>query len=195
MVLGGSPPAHPVVYITDQRTLGAGFFTVRVENGESLEGGGFTLATPNPLYVKGHFNRVNPQPAMLAGDAITVLSGDWKDSNSREPLANRRAVDTTINAAILVGIVPANGTYGSGWVANVLRLLEHWGGRTLHFSGSTAVLFESEEAVGAFYHGDYYYRPELRTFTFVDYFSGVALADVPTVKMAVRSDYRLLAPL
>ena len=194
-VFGGAAPSHPVIYIADRRTIGAQFSTVRIENGATLGGGGFTLATPNPLYVKGSFNVITPKPAMLAGDAITVLSGNWEDINSDQSLSSRVASNTTINAAIIAGIVPANGTYGSGWVANVLRLLEHWGTRTLSFSGSTAVLFHSEVAVGVFYHGSYYYRPDARVFSFVNYFTGVQLDDVPTVKMALRSDYKLLPPL
>jgi len=194
-VFGGAAPSHPVIYIVDQRTAGGYASTVRLVGGHTLGGNGFTLATPNPLYVKGDFNMTNPKPVMLAADAITVLSGAWDDSLSGGSLASRPAADTTINAAVITGIVPPNGTQGSGWVANVLRLLEHWGGRTLTFSGSTAVLFHSEMATGVFIAGTYYWRPDVRAYMFVDYFAGAPLADVLTVKMALRSDYEALTPL
>ena len=194
-VFGGAAPLHPVLYIADRRTIGADFSTVRVANGGGeLGGSGFTLATPNPLYVRGDFNAINPKPVMLAADAITVLSGAWEDSKSALSLSERLAVNTTINAAVVTGIVPPGGGRGSGWVANVLRLLEDWGGRTLSFSGSTAVLFHSEVAVGLF-TSTYYGVPSQRVFSFRDFFADVPLADVPTVKMALRSDYKSLPPL
>jgi hypothetical protein len=207
-VLGAATPAHPVIYVSDERTLGAGFFAVRIENGHNLPVGGLTLATPNPLYVKGRFNTANPQPSMLAGDAVTVLSSGWRDGEGDDadpgndggdgslPIGDpgRIAMDTTVNAALVTGIVPADGTYGSGWVANVVRLLEDWSASTLTFNGSMAVLYHSEISRGPFYHGTYYRAPAQRTFAFVNYFEGAGLRDVPTVKMALRAGYRQLPP-
>jgi hypothetical protein len=194
-VFGGAAPSHPVIYIVDQRTIG-GLSTVRLVNGDTLGGNGFTLATPNPLYVKGNFNVTDPpKPVMLAADAITVLSGAWEDSRSALALGDRPGVSTTVNSAVITGIVPPNGDQGSGWVATVLRLLEDWRGQTISFTGSTAVLFHSEVAVGVFIPGSFHYHPDRRLFTFADFFAGAPLAEVLTVKMALRSDYKALTPL
>jgi hypothetical protein len=110
--------------------------------------------------------------------------------------SNRDAVDTTVNASIVTGIVLPDGSNGSGWVANVLRLLEDWSGRTLTFNGSTAVLFASEQANGVYYYidgGGFYQAPAARNFSFVDYtdsFPGSGRANLLGVKLPVRTDYR-----
>jgi len=168
-----------------------------VESGAELGGNGFTLATPNPLYVRGNFNTTNPKPVMLAGDAITLLSNSWNDGDGALLIgdAGRSASNTGINAALVTGIVPAGGGYGSGWVANVIRLLENWNGYELAFNGSMAVLYHSESATGVFYHGTYYRAPGLRTFAFTNFFSTLGQANVPALKMALRRDYEQLPSL
>jgi hypothetical protein len=168
-----------------------------VDNGAVLGANGFTLASPNPLYVRGNFNTTNPKPVMLAGDAITVLSGSWNDGDGALPITDpaRAASDTAVNAALVTGIVPAGNGYGSGWVANVVRLLENWNGRTLGFNGSMAVLYSSESATGVWYHGSYYRAPGVRTFSFTNFFATLGQADVPTLKMAWRGTNAVLTPL
>lgn len=138
---------------------------VRVFNGIQLPNlWGFTLVTPMPLYVYGDYNKqidsthvtsgtntTYSYPAALMGDAITVLSANWSDSyNSSTPLPSRVPVATTINAAMLEGIVPStniNGTlYYSGGVENFMRLAENWNPGTpyaLTYNGSIVVMFPS----------------------------------------------------
>ena len=71
------------IYIADQRTLGSGQMPgVRLINGDVLPPLGLTVATPDPLYVKGHFNASgsslgthntgNTKPAALIADAIAA---------------------------------------------------------------------------------------------------------------------------
>lgn len=198
-VFGGARPLHPTIYIADIRAWGAAqkFSAVRVENGAVLGDLGFTLATPNPLYVRGNFNTFSPKPALLAGDAITILSDAWYDGDGLLDLysdPDRQATSTAVNAAVITGIVPAGGGYGSGWVANILRLLENWDSRTLQFNGSLAVLYHSQTAQGVFFHGSYYYRPAQRTFAFTNFFSGLSQTNVPALKMALRQNYQELTP-
>jgi hypothetical protein len=129
---------------------------VRIVNGAQLPQSGLTIATPQPIYVKGNYNVTsngvdfsyglgsttntssgNPTevPAALMGDAITVLSGAWNDNNNSGTgltSGQRNATDTTINAAALEGIVQSytdssNAKHYSGGVENFLRLLEDWG--------------------------------------------------------------------
>ena len=42
-----------------------------------------TVAAEWPLYVRGHYNNINKQPAALAGDGITILSTVWSDAQNR----------------------------------------------------------------------------------------------------------------
>lgn len=151
------------IYVDDQRVASDKLTVVRVKNGEELPPQGLTVATSLPLYVQGHYNvpasamgTTNTslcKPAALLGDAITVLSADWLDSNasnSTSKVTQRVAVDTTVNAAILGGIVPT-GNYGgtkrySGGVENFPRFLENWGGKVFTYNGSMVVMFESQFA-------------------------------------------------
>ncbi len=141
---------HPVssVFINDQRAIAGKLTVARVLNGRQLPPGGLTVATPLPLYVQGQFNATNTTagytntsgtlPASLAGDAITVLSGNWADTNSSKAMSQRLAVDTTVNAAFLGGIVQttnAAGGHYSGGVENFPRFLETWSGKTLTYNG------------------------------------------------------------
>lgn len=148
---------------------------VRMVNGAQLPSAGLTVATPFPLYVLGNYNitingttfsttlgdTTNTYPAALMGDAITVLSANWSDTNAANtPLSSRVSVSTTINAATLQGIVPSNGLNYSGGLENVLRLLENWGGTTLTYNGSFAVLFQSQYATSPWIGtGTVYNRP------------------------------------
>jgi hypothetical protein len=132
------------IYIADLRTMPSGSQSgIRLVNGHTLPSGGLTVATPDPLYIKGHYNSPaspnyrgtantsNTRPASLVGDAITILSENWNDTKGNTSLANRTAVDTTVNAAFLSGIVPSNGVYYSGGAENFPRFLENWSGKTL----------------------------------------------------------------
>jgi hypothetical protein len=141
---------------------------VRLVNGQQLPSDGLTIATPQPLYVMGDYNTTtnginfdktlgstvdgNNVPAALMGDAVTILSGNWKDSNtSGTALSSRNASVTTINAACLEGIVESytdssGNKHYSGGVENFLRMLENWSGVDLNYNGSIVVMFPSQYA-------------------------------------------------
>jgi hypothetical protein len=124
---------------------------------------GFTLATQFPIYVWGDYNAKNSTgsaiglygtststvhtfPAALMGDSITILSDSWSDSTTT---ANPSASATTVNAALLCGIVQTDNTISgdySGGVENFLRLLEDWGSQTLTYNGSIVVMYPSQYA-------------------------------------------------
>ena len=156
-VLAGDPK---IVYIADQRPLGPNQESgVRLIKGQFLPAAGLTVATLNPLYVKDHYNAPdvgstntsNAKPASLIADAITVLSGNWDDTKSGGSLTGRPASDTTVNAAIIAGIVPSAGGAYSGGVERFIRLLEDWnpsGKKALTFNGSMVALFASQIATG-----------------------------------------------
>jgi hypothetical protein len=91
-----------------------------------------TVASEYPVYVRGHYNRINKQPAALAGDGITIQSAVWSDAQNRPPASviaacvgavnpgspctdyvawtgtwsRRNSAETWLNAAILAGHWP-----------------------------------------------------------------------------------------
>ncbi len=145
---------------------------------------GLTVTTPQPLYVEGNYNvqtatssanasagttnTANTYPASLMGDAITVLSGNWKDTyNSNTNLSARVPSATTVNAATLEGIVQSTNSNYSGGVENFLRLEENWSGVTLTYNGSIVVMFPSQYATNPWPGtGGNFYNPPNRNWAF-----------------------------
>ena len=57
--LGSSTPPN-LLYVADNRTVSGSQLTgVRLKNGTALPSRGLTVATPNPMYVLGHYNCTN----------------------------------------------------------------------------------------------------------------------------------------
>jgi hypothetical protein len=149
-----------IVYVDDQRSQTSSTESgVRLVNGQTLLPQGLTVATPEPLYVQGHYNcpsgalgtsdTSGTKPASLIADAITLLSPAWSDANSTLGLSSRVASSATVNAAFLAGIVrTVSGSY-SGGVENFPRFLEDWSGKTLTYNGSMVVMYPSQYAAGA----------------------------------------------
>jgi hypothetical protein len=184
-----------LLYVADNRTVtGTELAAVRLTNGIVLPPApgpsgsptGFTVATPNPLYIWGNYNCTNSAylnttntsatvPAALISDALTILSPSWKDSASSQTFQTgvRVATSTTVNASILAGVVYTAGTTGdspfSGGVVNLPRLLEDWGNGgsvTLTLNTSMVNLYNSVVAIGPWQvPGTYYYAPT-RNFNF-----------------------------
>jgi hypothetical protein len=194
--------APNIMYVADNRSYSSGQLTaVRLKDAQIIptnmvniagvnQPSGFTVATPNPLYVQGNYNCPSsnnvdstntlaypPYPASLVSDALTILSGNWKDIDSNKTLGNsggviRTAINDTVNAAILTGIVPSTGsgaTTFSGGAMNLPRLLEDWGnGGAVKLTLNTSIvnLFASTRATNQFQNpGNYYYAPT-RQFSF-----------------------------
>ncbi|MBU6402355.1 MAG: hypothetical protein KGS61_18715, partial [Verrucomicrobia bacterium] len=196
-LLGRAPQIY---YIADLRTQS--YYTepaVRLINGQTLPPNGLTIATPDPLYVQGNFNAPSAYlgttnttmtlPASLVADAITVLSDNWNDNRAWWPLSYRNASATTVNAAILAGIVPSNGYYYSGGVENFLRLLENWTGRTLTFNGSIVVLYPSQIAIGPWGASNYVFSTPNRNWSFDPNFQNASKlpAGTPRARTVIRS--------
>ena len=203
----GSGNSPNLVYVADNRSTTSTTNTaVRVVNGTSLSLRGLTVATPQPLYIEGNFNAPNfgsPKPASLVGDSITILSNGWSDHESDEPLSSRNAKDTTVNAAILAGIVPsttdASGVkHYSGGVENFPRLLEDWGGHTFTFNGSMVAMFPSRYATNFWVSPDDagpYYKAPIRNWAFdVNFLNWDKLPPgTPQVQKLVRNQWRVVA--
>jgi hypothetical protein len=216
-----SSPYPDVLYVMDQRTIGANtnLFSVRLANGSiiptngpSSQANGWTVATPNPLYIWGHFNTgpggsttagntdtSKTYPASLVSDALTILSVNWQDVNSSGSLGSRGAVNTTVNAAILTGIVystDATSNHFSGGVMNLPRLLEDWTGQTLTMNTSIVNLFDSIRATNWFKNPGFYYFAPTRAFSFDNNFTNVAKLPpaTPTIGLISRSKWRVPPP-
>ncbi len=182
-----SGQAATILYVADRRNIGTNkLAVVRLVNGSTLpynDDLGFTVATPNPLYVEGNYNTTvkgvpgnslalgSPTngasiPAALAADAITILSTNWSDAASEGGFGARAApADTTINAALLAGNVPSTGTNSttfSGGVQNLPRFLENWSGHTLVLNTSLVCLYGSQMATNQFQLPGIYYLPPTR---------------------------------
>jgi len=217
----GSTVYPSVLYVMDARTIATNtdLFAVRLINGSILpmngpttQPSGWTVATPNPLYVQGHYN-IGPlgsiaagntdtsktYPASLVSDALTLLSPNWQDGNSGGSLGSRGAVNTTVNAAILTGIVystDATSNHFSGGVMNLPRLLEDWTGQTLTLNTSIVNLFDSVRATNWFRNPGAYYFAPTRAFSFDNNFTNQTKLPpaTPTLGLISRAKWRVPPP-
>ncbi|HXG48883.1 MAG TPA: hypothetical protein VNO52_14770 [Methylomirabilota bacterium] len=194
------------IYVADMRSHGSGYQSgVRVRNGQTLPSLGLTVATPNPIYVQGHFNAPSAhlgttntsltKPAALVGDAINILSTSWSDANSTASLSSRNAGNTTVNAALLGGIVPSGGGSYSGGVENFPRFLENWSGDTLTYNGSMVVMFRSRVATAP-WGASNVYNPPTRNWAFdVNFMDSTKLPPgTPEARVLVRGEWAAVRP-
>jgi hypothetical protein len=157
------------IYVYDTRNLPAtSLGAVRVVNGLQLPVNGLTVSTARPLYVQGDYNQYDSanlgttntsttRPASLVGDAITILSDAWSDANSQ---TENVAASTTVNAALLTGVVETTAGHYSGGMENFPRFLENWGqANVFTYNGSMVKMFPSLYATG-FWGGSYYNPPK-----------------------------------
>jgi hypothetical protein len=158
----------------------------------SLPASGLTVATENPVYVQGNYNATDTNvsgasvPAAIIGDAITILSNAWSDSDSflapNNP-AGRAGINTGYRFAAVAGkglsfdrpgwATSSSPFVGSifgtdGGVGNFLRYIEHWNasGRTILYKGSIVSLYTSRQATGTFKCCTNVYAWGVRTYSF-----------------------------
>jgi len=167
--------------------------------------GGFTVASENPVYLLGDYN-ADPTngftdtatachvPASVIGDAVTLLSDAFQDSNSfKLPTSfgdctsspNRCAATTYYRTAIVGGknnsfakpSWPGVGQdFGTdGGAHNFLRYIENWGGKTLFYRGSLVSFYTSRQAVGIYKCCKVVYSPPTRTYKFDIDFTNIGL--------------------
>jgi hypothetical protein len=178
---------------------------IRLKNGATLPDQGLTVASSNPIYIQGDYNTgrtagneppsntspdstnaptANPAspeaagydrvPAAVIADAVTVLSNSWTEAKS--PMS--AATNTTVNTAIITGIVPSGNGYYSGGAENFPRFLEGWNGKTLTYYGSMIQLYTSEQAIGHWGSAGVYAAPN-RAWYFDKNFLSAPPAGVP----------------
>lgn len=202
-----------ILYVADNRTgTSSQMNGVRLVNGQTTpsNGGlGFSVATPDPLYVYGNYNCPNSSylgstntsasvPCALMSDALTILSSSWRDANSSGSPGAAAAKDT-VNAAILTGNVPSTGSSSSafsGGVHNLTRLLENWTGCTLWLNTSIINLFPSQIATAQFQNPPNYYSPPTRKFSYDLNFANPNKQPpgIPCALVAIRYNYATPPP-
>lgn len=186
-VNNGALDFNGIVYIADT-SAGAGGGGpkrgVKIINAAVMPNSGLSIVSENPVYIRGDVNTgpANPpsnssddptqpnapgytrQPVMIAGDAINILSNAWNDSGAGATTAPPPATHTTVNAALLGGIVPTGsvGNNYSGGAENFPRFLENWSGVNLTYYGSIVSLYSSEQAPGIWGKSNVYSPPNRR---------------------------------
>ncbi len=196
--LQAANPGGVIIYHSDQRNLGVGTRdALRLVNGTTLPTGGLTVATENPLYVKGNYNKGDAvtakQPSGLVADVTTALSGSWDDTKSALAISNRNASASTINSAIVTGnkdtTMGVQASYNGGY-ENIIRFLESWSGVTFTYKGSTIVLYNSENSTGLFNVSGIYAAP-IRAYSFDTDFKGAnyAIPGFPSAYTIVKSKW------
>ncbi|MEY2584773.1 MAG: hypothetical protein QOD80_799 [Verrucomicrobiota bacterium] len=158
---------------------------IRLKNGATLKGK-LTIVSDNPIYIQGDYNTgVNPPSnsgtytsptasgytrwaSAIIGDSINILSNNWTvlgDANSVNSRPQRVATNTTVNAALVSGNVPSDGTNYSGGGENFVRYLEDWNknGNTFCYYGSMVQLYKSQQATSPWSgSGNQYAAPALK---------------------------------
>jgi hypothetical protein len=175
-----------IIYMTDTSAASNGVGVkrgIRLKNGTVMPTGGLTIASGNPIYIQGDYNTggLNPpsnsgnpltpqvsgytrQPSSVIADAVNILSNSWSDNNSAAGLGSRVASSTTVNTAILAGIVPSAGNLYSGGAENFPRFLEDWGNKTLTYYGSLVELYQSKQSIGKWGKDNVYNPPNRQWF-------------------------------
>lgn len=170
----GAPPFNGIIYLSDTSGSATVKRAVRLKNGAKILAGGLTFATDNALYIQGDYNTgrtgtaeppsntgtptdpevtgYDREPCAVLADAVMILSNNWNDANSASGLSSRLATPTTVNTAIVSGIVPTSGTAASpgsysGGAENFPRFLEDWTGDSFTYYGSMVQLYTSRQFV------------------------------------------------
>ncbi len=102
----------------------------------------------------------------------------------------------TVNAAILTGNVPSDGTTYSGGVENFLRFLENWNNQTLTYNGSLVCMFPSQISTAPWPNTGTVYNPPTRHWSFDLNFNDPNKLPplTPRASAVVRGKWTALAP-
>ena len=130
--------------------------------------------TPQVTNYNGVANSITTNgraPCAVLADAVTILSNNWVDTNAQvgDSLSGRVATNTTVNTALVAGIVASSPVGGdgaySGGAENFPRFLEVWGaGHTLTYYGSMIELFKSQQSIGEWGKANVYDPPTRQWF-------------------------------
>lgn len=203
-----------IVYVGDWRkSNGSTNVAVRLMGGGSANfpAYGLTVATPDPLYIWGNYNTplatnlnsgnvAGTYPTSFISDALTILSGNWSDASSSSSYTGRVATSTTVNGAMITGMVYSTGpaaTEYSGGVNNLPRLLEDWSSVSLTLNTSMINLYPSAIATAQWqFPWIYYAPPNIRQFNMnTNYLTLAGLPPgTPEIYALMRSDWSVAPP-
>ena len=148
---------NPVYIQGDFNTGGTGS-TVPSNNPSNLNADGTYInpTTPPSSQVSGYTRA----PCSILADAVNILSNSWNDANAGTVPA---ASPTTVNVAVVAGIVPTSAVGGdgaySGGAENFPRFLEDWTNQTLTYYGSMIELYKSAQSIGEWGKANVYAPP------------------------------------
>jgi hypothetical protein len=194
------------IYVVDSRTLaGSQLGAVRLVSGQNLPALGLTVATARPLYLLGNYNQgkkpgtadtTTTLPASVVADAVTILSPNWTDAKSSQSLGSRTAKPTTVNAAILTGVVETTLGYYSGGMENFPRFLESWGSaNTFTYNGSMVKMFPSRYATNTWGLGSVYSPPKRNWAYDLNFNDPTKLPPLtPSLVKVIRGKWATVAP-
>ncbi|PTX91385.1 hypothetical protein [Opitutus sp. ER46] len=212
-----------ILYVTDVSNTSTRRTGIRLINGSSLPAGtlsssptaGLTVASDNAAYIVGNYNTggepaVNSgtdleaanmvsgyyEPASVIADAVTILSKNWSSSyTSSTGTGSRVAANTTVNCALVSGVIASDGTAYSGGAENYLRLMETWSGKRLTYYGSIVNLYASKQSTASWREpgssGNRYYEVPTRNWYFDENFldPNRLPPGTPTVRSLVRGQW------
>jgi hypothetical protein len=173
ILAANNPNFNGVLYVnlmgSNSTTPGGLRLTNATTTPQTVYNTGFSVATNGGLYIQGDYNTTpradgSINPAMVMGDAVTLLTNAWVDANSsasmfvngdpsvpsglRVGTANltNGVNQITLNTGILTGNTPATTTNVSGGAQNLVRYLEDMGTNTINvlMHGSVGQLFQSK---------------------------------------------------
>jgi hypothetical protein len=153
-------PRNGLLYATRSDACPEAPNGIRLVNGGELAGP-LTVASNDPVYTWGDYNKLDPKPAAIICDAITHLSNAWSDEENQDQNM-REAADTDVNAALAAGGYQSTPDDFGGGFENFSRLLEDWAGKTLHVRGSYLYLWHSRIGIGRWQGTGIYYNPPNR---------------------------------
>jgi hypothetical protein len=108
---------------------------ILLKSGFQLPSAGLTVATPQPLFVRGNYNISNTVAATIQADSVTAISTNFVYAAYPGTTNARPATAVTINAALIEGVIPG----GTNTLDNYLWLQEDWSGSSLAYTGTILV--------------------------------------------------------
>jgi hypothetical protein len=174
LINGAVLPAGGLTIVTDNPVYIVGDYNVYAyPTGSTTVPSSYPAATPpsdNGTYttrILTGTSGTQPPYSAVMGDAITVLSKNWVDTNSTGPVtsSSRWGYNTTINSCLVAGSAPSSGGVYGGGGENFIRFLEDWShnNNTFTFYGSMVQLFKPQQSIGAWSgSGNLYKAPALK---------------------------------